>query len=48
LRDAADEQARAARLQRRRFLRDSTAGAIRSRVHEFNAEALTRSGRASA
>jgi hypothetical protein len=36
------------RLQRRRFLRDSTAVAIRSRVHEFNAKALTRSGRGSA
>jgi hypothetical protein len=36
------------RLQWRRFLRDSTAVAIRSRVHEFNAEALTRSGRGSA
>lgn len=35
------------RLQRRRFLRDSTAVAIRSRVHEFNAKALSRSGRGS-
>jgi hypothetical protein len=35
------------RLQRRRFLRDSTAVAIRSRVHEFNAKTLTRSGRGS-
>lgn len=36
------------RLQRRPFLRDATAMAIRSRVREFNAKALTRSGRGSA